>query len=287
MISRSLLVEVLIASEVMVRTTMSPAAPWNDPDPGVWIAVVEARSTPLRARTTEASSSASARRSATEVAAARVGAAIVMVRSVFAAIHSAAWTNRVVLPDPGGESMMVTRLPETVSYSALASTDPGTSRCQDGTCLEVATSSGEGSVRGGRDVSIPKVFRSSRLRAMLTPPTDAGYAPPVGATHRPWDTAPPARRAQLVARDGCGAPPGSSTAHRSSHAGTAVAGTDGIAAPAPPPRRVRGPPLGGARPPAQGTRPRQHGGLSWWRGTVAVRRREARRHTAVAMRERP
>src|SRR5699024_12260395 len=62
-------------------------------------------------------------------------------------------------------------------------------------------------------------------------------APPVGATHRPWDTAPPARRAQLVARDGCGAPPGSSTAHRSSHAGTPVTGTDGIAAPASPASR--------------------------------------------------
>src|SRR5690625_1337206 len=133
--------------------------------------------------------------------------------------------------------MMVTRLPETVSYSALASTDPGTSRCQDGTCLAVETSSGEGSVRGGLDVSIPKVFRSSRLRAMLTPPTGAGYALPVGATHRPWDTAPPARRAQLVARDGCGAPPGSSTAHRSSHAGMPVTGTDGIAAPASPASR--------------------------------------------------
>src|SRR5699024_12597090 len=106
-------------------------------------------------------SSGWAGRAATEGAAGGVGAAIVRVRSVFAAIHSAAWTSKVVLPDPGGESMMVTRLPETVSYSALASTDPGTSRCQDGTCLEVATSSGEGSVRGGLDVSIPKVFRSS------------------------------------------------------------------------------------------------------------------------------
>src|SRR5699024_6848129 len=133
MISRSLLVEVLIASEVMVRTTMSPAAPWNDPDPGVWIAVAEARSTPLRARATEASSFASASGSAREVDAGRVGAGIVMVRSVFAAIHSAAGTNRVGLPDPGGESRMVTRVPETVSYRALANTDPGTSRCQDGT----------------------------------------------------------------------------------------------------------------------------------------------------------
>src|SRR5699024_11247666 len=122
------------------------------------------------------------------------------------------------------ESMMVTRLPKAVSNSALANTDRGTSRCQDGACLAVATSSGEGSVRSGRDVSIPKVFRSSRLRAMLTPPTDAGYAPPVGATHRPWDTAPPARRAQVVERDGCGAAPGSSTAHRSSHAGSHVTG---------------------------------------------------------------
>src|SRR5690625_7130156 len=110
MISRSLLVEVLIASEVMVRTTMSPAAPWNDPDPGVWIAVVEARSTPLRARTTEASSSASARRSATEVAAARVGAAIVRGRSGVAAVHSAAGTKSGVSPDPGGAAGGVTRL---------------------------------------------------------------------------------------------------------------------------------------------------------------------------------
>src|SRR5699024_11895519 len=102
--------------------------------------------------------------------------------------------------------MRVTRLPETVSYSALASTDPGTSRCQDGTCLAVATSSGEGSVRGGRDVSIPKVFRSSRLRAMLTPPTGAGYALPVGATHRPWDTDTTARRAQTVVRIDYGTP---------------------------------------------------------------------------------
>src|SRR5690625_1382411 len=190
MISRSLLVEVLIASEVMVRTTMSPAPPWNAPDPGVWIALAEARSTPLRARTTEAFSSASARRSATEVAAARVGAATVKGRSVFAAIHRAAWTSSVVFPEPGGESMMVTRLPETVSYSALASTDPGTKRCQDGTCLAAVTSSGDGSGRGGLEVSIPRVFRSVRLRAMLAPPTGSGYTHPVGERACPRDAMP-------------------------------------------------------------------------------------------------
>src|SRR5699024_1119228 len=127
----------------------------------------------------------SARRSATEVAAARVGAATVRVRSVFAASHSAAWTSRVVFPDPGGESMTVTRRPETVSYSALASTDPGTSRCQEGTSRAAVTSSGDGSTRGGFDVSIPRVFRSAALRAMSAPSTGAGYVLPSGRTPAP------------------------------------------------------------------------------------------------------
>src|SRR5699024_5291605 len=116
-----------------------------------------------------------------DVAAARVGAATVRVRSVFAASHSAAWTSRVVFPDPGGESMTVTRRPETVSYSALASTDPGTSLCQEGTSRAAVTSSGDGSTRGAFEVSIPRVFRSAALRAMSDPPTRAGYTPTVGA----------------------------------------------------------------------------------------------------------
>src|SRR5699024_9003463 len=94
---------------------------------------------------------------------------------------------------PGGESMTVTRRPETVSYSALASTDPGTSLCQEGTSRAAVTSSGDGSTRGAFEVSIPRVFRSAALRAMSAPPTGAGYTPTVGAQ-------PPRRTPQCASR---------------------------------------------------------------------------------------